>query len=107
MEKDDNKTLPVPNQKAAPGALGEARRLADMWDVVIRAHYLAHDIRSMCEQTSVGPAGLGRVISELLADWASDFGEALEHAEAVRASARADAARRHRGDAPEAPLNDP
>jgi hypothetical protein len=105
----DQDSMPAPKggEGSAGALLAESRRKAELWDLVIRAHYLAHDMREACARASIAQAALGRVLSELLADWASEFGAALEQVEVARAVDRADARLRKTGASLPAATNDP
>lgn len=54
------------------------KQLAEMWDIVIRAHYLAHELGESCASSSLNSARMALSLSEVLSCWARMFGEELE-----------------------------
>ena len=55
--------------------------LAQLWDIVIRAHYLALELGDACTKSGLTNARLALSLSEFLSGWASSFGLELEQAE--------------------------
>lgn len=96
----DNDTSPFPEKKPAPHKKpGEAHQsekkeeivpfppvithkdIAHLWDVVIRAHYLAHELGNPCASSGLAAARMALSLSEVLSSWATIFGEELEKLE--------------------------
>jgi hypothetical protein len=67
-----------------PGTPPSAQDLAAIWDVVIRAHYLAHELRQFVGRSGLPSVGAAFVLAEVLEDWATRFGVELEALEASR-----------------------
>jgi hypothetical protein len=57
------------------------KELAQLWDVVIRAHYLAHELGDPCARSGLAAARMALALSEVLSSWATIFGEELEDLE--------------------------
>lgn len=57
------------------------KQLAELWDIVIRAHYLAHELGDACASSSLNSARMALSLSEVLSCWARMFGEELEELE--------------------------
>ena len=55
--------------------------LARLWDIVIRAHYLALELGDTCTKSGLANAQLALSLSRFLSGWATDFGLELEQAE--------------------------
>jgi len=64
------------------GARPSAQDMAAIWDVVIRAHYLAHELRQFVGRSGLPSVGAAFVLAEVLEDWATRFGAELEGLEA-------------------------
>lgn len=54
------------------------KELAQLWDVVIRAHFLAHELGDPCARSGLAAARMALALSEVLSNWATIFGEELE-----------------------------
>ena len=54
------------------------KQMAELWDIVIRAHYLAHELGDACASSSLASARMALSLSEVLSCWARMFGEELE-----------------------------
>jgi hypothetical protein len=52
------------------------------WDVVIRAHYLAHELRYYCARYNLASSVVANAVAENLEKWATRFGAELEAMEA-------------------------
>ena len=95
MSKDDKQ--PVPEKKTTSRTkVGESpendskkeivpfpplishKELAQLWDVVIRAHFLAHELGDPCARSGLAAARMALALSEVLSNWATIFGEELE-----------------------------
>lgn len=63
---------PDPAPKPAPEALAAA------WDVTIRAHYLAHEMRFYCAIAGLPANSITRLAASNLEQWATRFGAELE-----------------------------
>ena len=55
--------------------------IAAAWDVTIRAHYIAHEMRFYCALPGLPMAALTRLAAVNLEQWATRFGAELEGAE--------------------------
>jgi hypothetical protein len=85
---DENKGQPAKASEAGkPGlpALPEGmpagishKELAQLWDVVIKAHYLAYELGDPCARSGLAAARMALSLSEVLSNWATLFGEELE-----------------------------
>jgi hypothetical protein len=56
-------------------------QLAQLWDIVVRAHYLALELGDSCAKSGLESARLALSLSEFLSGWATTFGLELERAE--------------------------
>lgn len=54
------------------------KQVAELWDIVIRAHYLAHELGDTCASSTLASARMALSLSEVLSCWAGMFGEELE-----------------------------
>jgi len=77
-----NKAPDYPLDLPPPGTQPSAKDLAAIWDVVIRAHYLAHELRQSVGRSGLPSVGAAFVLAEVLEDWATRFGAELEALEA-------------------------
>ena len=76
------KTLEQLVDIASPGTKPSRHEMAQMWDLVTRVHYLAHDMRNRCSCTGLPSLGSAFVLAEVMQDWAACLGEELEALEA-------------------------
>lgn len=78
-DNKDNETrsLPPLGPDGMPPVITH-KELAQLWDVVIRAHYLAHELGDPCARSGLAAARMALSLSEVLSAWAGMFGEELE-----------------------------
>jgi hypothetical protein len=68
---------------AAPGQSTKSQR-ESAWDVVIRAHYLAHEMRHYCMTDELPMPEVTRLAAAALETWATRFGAELEKGAGVK-----------------------
>ncbi len=57
-----------------------AREIEQMQEIVIRAHYLALELRDICAPSGLADPLMSRSVSDLLRQWALLFGAELRRA---------------------------
>jgi hypothetical protein len=57
------------------------REIEQLQEVVIRAHYLALELRDMCAPAGVAPREMSLAVADMVKSWALAFGEGLRRIE--------------------------
>ena len=79
MKKSANSSFELHAVDPAPKAPAPSKKeMAATWDIVIRAHYLAHELRYYCGRYDLASSAVANAVAENLEKWATRFGAELE-----------------------------
>ncbi len=76
-EAELKKLMEQPSQERGPLSEREIERLQD---IIIRAHYVASELRDVCAGSKVGSRHLCLAVGHMLKGWALSYTEELERA---------------------------
>ncbi len=60
------------------------REIEQLQEIVIRAHYLALEIRQLCAASGLGAPELSQQVGLMLQRWALEFGKQIDAAEPAK-----------------------